>query len=241
MYGSQCAFVLWVDHEAAAKEWLKAAQFSSDLETPTKAGTNRDGTGSVGQSFETPFTKAKRKAVTTDNVDDNTNDDQGNDNANANGVSPLPAATADLRELPERTQKATKVSAASKPGQSFIDRLQGRWPPLPTPESRDQLTLDEAVITASRQPLQRETSPTPARFHGVLGVNFSEDSDLITKILELVRADNPKLKASTEMQLRHEAGLAIDMNETKLRRCDVTISELQKRVDELETMVYNLT
>lgn len=60
-------------------------------------------------------------------------------------------------------------------------------------------------------------------------------------VLELIRSDNLELKVSTEMQLRHEIGLKLDVSETKLRRSKETISELRKRIDELETMVLHLT
>jgi hypothetical protein len=43
------------------------------------------------------------------------------------------------------------------------------------------------------------------------------------------------------MQLRYEIGLALDMGEAKLQRYEGTVSDLKKRVDELETMVLNLT
>ena len=91
------------------------------------------------------------------------------------------------------------------------------------------------------EPQQRETSPTPARFNDSGILNPEEESDLAAKVLDLVRADFPNLKASTELEIRHEIGLALDMGETKLRRYEVTIRELMKRVDELETMVWNLT
>jgi hypothetical protein len=88
---------------------------------------------------------------------------------------------------------------------------------------------------------QLDTSPTPGRFSDMAGLSFPREPDLTTTVLELVRADCPKLKASTEMQLRHEIGLASDLGETKLRRYEGTIAELSRRVDELETIVLNLT
>lgn len=72
-------------------------------------------------------------------------------------------------------------------------------------------------------------------------VSPSGASDLAMAVVEIVRADHPKLKVSTEMLLRHEIGLKLDVDETKLRRYEGTISELRKRVDELETMIDHLT
>jgi hypothetical protein len=59
------------------------------------------------------------------------------------------------------------------------------------------------------------------------GLNLTEELDPTTTILELIRTDCAKLKASTEMRLRHEIGLTLDVGDTKLRRRDVTISELR--------------
>ena len=67
------------------------------------------------------------------------------------------------------------------------------------------------------------------------------DSDLTTTVLELIRSENIELKASTEMQMRHEIGLRLDVDGTKVRRYEETIRELRKRLDEMETMVLHLT
>jgi hypothetical protein len=64
------------------------------------------------------------------------------------------------------------------------------------------------------------------------------DPDLTTIVLELIRSDNPE---PNEVQLRHEIDLRLDVSETKLRRYEETITELRKRLDEMETMVLHLT
>ena len=91
--------------------------------------------------------------------------------------------------------------------------------------------------------LRDATLDRPARI-GSLGAWIQEsegDPDLSTIVLELIRSDNPELKASTEIQLRHEIDLRLDVSETKLRRYKETITELRKRLDEMETMVLYLT
>jgi hypothetical protein len=103
------------------------------------------------------------------------------------------------------------------------------------------MSSSNAMVSRPQLLQQRDTSPTPGRLNGVAVPNPPAESDLTARILELIRAEHPQLKASTEMQLRHEIGLALDVGDTKLRRYEVTISELRKRVDDLETMVYNLT
>jgi hypothetical protein len=233
----QCAFFLWVDHETAAKDWLKTSQLPPVPQSPTKTGVDPNGPDSLPQLLETPFTKAKRKEVPRDS----TTDQNGSRNAQAKGSSLQPAMATDLRQSPEHTRKAARTSAVSTPGQLFIEKLQSSPLPLPTPNSRDLMSSSNAMVSQSQLLQQRDTSPTPGRFNDVAIPSPPAESDLTTRILELIRAEHPQLKASTEMQLRHEIGLAIDVGETKLRRNEVTISELRKRVDDLETMVYNLT
>jgi hypothetical protein len=88
---------------------------------------------------------------------------------------------------------------------------------------------------------QLDTSPTPGRFNDRTNLNPDGESDLTTTVLELIRSDNPKLKASTELQLRHKIGMKLDVGETKLRRSEETISALRNRLDEMETTVLHLT
>ena len=169
------------------------------------------------------------------------NDDYGSRNANAYD-SPLQAGTAiDLRQPSEHTRKAARTSTISAPGQPFIERLKGGTLPLPTPNSRDHIASSNTMASQPRLLQQLDTSPTPGRFNDPAALNPLGESDLTETVLELIRADHPQLKASTELQLRHEIGLTLDVSETKLRRYEATISELRKRVDELETMVFHLT
>jgi len=63
------------------------------------------------------------------------------------------------------------------------------------------------------------------------------DLDLIIIVLELIRSDNPELN---KVQLRYEIDLRLDISETKLRRYKETITELYKRLDEIETIVLYL-
>jgi hypothetical protein len=51
-----------------------------------------------------------------------------------------------------------------------------------------------------------DTSPTPGPFKEAASLGLEIESGLATTILKLIRSDNLELKASTEMQLRHEIG-----------------------------------
>src|SRR5277367_6248943 len=89
----QCAFFLWVDHEAGAKEWLNTSQLPPAPQTPTKTRVEHDGPDALPRLLETPFTKAKRKEATRDVTNYDSND--ANDSRNANAYkSPLQPATA---------------------------------------------------------------------------------------------------------------------------------------------------
>jgi hypothetical protein len=236
----RCAFFLWVDHEAAAKQWLESSKLPQAPQTPTKTGVNRDGLDTMAQILETPFTKAKRKRVSGDVTNHDDDDDNNSRHANTNESPLQPVPPIDLRKPQEHTRKAARTSSISTPGQHFIERLQSCTLSLPTPSSRDHISSGNTMVSQPRLP-QLDTSPTPGRFSDLAGLSLPREPDLTTTVLDLIRAEYPNLKASTEMQIRHEIGLASDVGETKLRRYEGTIAELNKRVDELETMVLNLT
>lgn len=103
------------------------------------------------------------------------------------------------------------------------------------------MSADNMTASQPRLLQSLNMSPTPGRFNNRTGLSHHGDSDLTTIVLELIRSDNPELKASTEIQLRHEIDLRLDVSETKLRRYEETITELRKRLDEMETMVLHLT
>lgn len=67
------------------------------------------------------------------------------------------------------------------------------------------------------------------------------ESSLTTTVLGLIRSDNVELKPSTEIQIRHEIDLAVDISKAKVQRYEETISKLHGRVDELEQMILHLT
>lgn len=221
---------------------MKTLELPPRPKTPTKTGvkigdldsgsllSSRDQHRSP-QFLETPFTKAKRKAAPKDvnEIDD----DYNNRNLDANVSDPFTYS----HQTPESAGKAARTFAISTPGQKFIER---HTVSLPTPTSRDHMHSGNTM--ASRVTLQPlDASPTPYRFNDRASLDSREESDLSTTVLDLIRADYPKLKASTEMQIRHEINLALDVAEAKLRRHEATISELHKKVDELEEMVLHLT
>ncbi len=223
-------------------------------ETPTKIGIKSDDPDpstlsglrdrhALPQLPDTPFTKAKRKASSRDIAHDEVKGEYNTRNLDANEGSHQPLTAlgdpfTSPHQLPERTGKAARTSRISTPGQHFAERLKGCTLSLPTPKSRGHMPSSE---TMGLQSQGLDTSPTPARFNDTASLHLESESDLTTKVLDLIRADNPNLKGSTKLQIQHEIGLALDVGETKLRRHEATILELRKRVDVLETMVLHLT
>ena len=103
---------------------------------------------------------------------------------------------------------------------------------LPTPETGNRLFVDN---TTSRSTILQspDASPTPRRFHDVQ-LKLDDETNLSTNVLQLLHSDNVKLRVSTEIHLRHIITLAEDVYEIKLRKFEATVSELRKRLDELE-------
>ena len=108
-------------------------------------------------------------------------------------------------------------------------------PSLPTPHSRDHRSASSRSLAELRRAQLRDTSPTPSRFVATNSAILAEESDLTTRIVALIRSDNPDLKITTQMQLQHEIDLELDLSAATLLRYENTIGTLYKRVAELET------
>ncbi|RFU33944.1 hypothetical protein B7463_g2349, partial [Scytalidium lignicola] len=236
----QCSFI-WVDDEPAVREWIEKSRPQPVPQTPTKSNIlNNDLPQSIGtaidkqdtdrSSLETPFTKAKRKRVIIDVPEPLEGlyswDLGGSSNPVVKWETPPP--------------KVAKVSPISSSGQVSAERLKSFAESLPTPTSRLHTTSNRST-NPQHQPLQLDATPTPARFKDPAHLCFNTESDLTTIILKLIRSDTTELKISTEIQLRHEIELHLDLDMAKEQRHKDVISRLSKRVEELETLVLQLT
>jgi hypothetical protein len=244
-------FFLWFEHEADAKERLKTSQLAAVPQTPTKTSANSAGLvlatpGSRGspQAPETPFTKAKRKRVPTSTTK---HDDHSDSSKLDHSAQALGDPFTDPRRSPESqpVRKAARTCPTSTPSQPFTDKLKRVAAALPTPTTGDHASKSNAA--APNPPLLQQPPDSPSPTFGRLNHHRQRGSsdagnepDLTARVLQLIRSGGHELKFSTEMRLRHEIGLALDAGESKLRRCEETISGLWKRIDELETMVLNL-
>jgi len=255
--GEQCSFFLWVEHETAAKEWLHISQLPPVPQTPTKTSVScgdpdrstvsilRD-EHSLPQLPETPFTKAKGKRVSSNITNHHEVEGRCDQNLNVNRSSIQPTRALDdpfshSSQASIHARKAARTSTFSTPGQRFTERLKSHTVSLPTPHSPDHMFASNNKASQPRRLQSLDTSPTPGRFNNGKSLHPEGQSNLTTIVLESIRSDNLELKASTETQLRHKIGLKLDVDETKLRRYEETISEQRERLIELETMVVHLT
>jgi hypothetical protein len=181
---------------------------------------------------ETPFTKAKkRKKVPTDATKGSEMDGV---NCQSSTGSPDPFFTP---KTPETSDKAVRASILSTPTQRFAERLRiGASPLLGS-------NLSPIPPTNNREPTEDglEASPLLNRTKRKANSGFEADSSLTSTVLGLIRSDNVELKPSTEIQIRHEIDLVVDVGKAKIQRYEETISKLHERVDELERMILHLT
>jgi hypothetical protein len=203
-------------------------------ETPTK----RNGNDPDSPAMETPFTKAKRRRkVPTDET-------KGDGNSDVNGQSTTgsldPFQTTVAEETPP--SKAVRISVLTTPAQRFTEKLKIGTEPSST--STPEHTATKNATQRLAQTLG--TSPTfaPPIFSppkGMASLSLEGESSLTLTVLDLIRSDNVELKPSTEIQIRHEIDLMVDIGKAKVERYEETISKLHKRVDELEGIVFHLT
>jgi hypothetical protein len=236
-------------HEAAAKEWLKISQPEPNFQTPRKTlaqCNDKSGplietpTKVVGNEpdsleIETPFTKAKRRKVTIDATKSNKYNDVIDQSATG---SRDPFRTAGAQETPPG--KAVQIPVFSTSVQRFAEKLKIGTDPLPTSGPEHKLASGNANSTDQLAEILG-TSPTSARSKGLASFGLELESSLASTVLELIRSDNVELKPSTEIQIRHEIDLVVDLGNTKVQRYQETISKLHERVDELEQIVLHLT
>lgn len=203
--------------------------FKLTAETPSK----RNGNDPDSPAMETPFTKAKRRRkVPTDETADNENN-RIIGQSTSGSLDPFQTTVA------QRTQPsiAAMGSILTTPAQLFAEQMK-----IATKLSSDFTPVHAATENATQRLAQTlGMSPKFASPKGMASLNPEGESSLALTVLDLIRSDNVELKPSTEIQIRHEINLMVDIGKTKVERYEETISKLHKRVDELEGIVFHLT
>ena len=181
---------------------------------------------------ETPFTKAKkrRKAPMDATKESEINDDNGLSSTSSRDPFFTP-------KTPKTSEKVAPASILSTPTRSFAEKLRLEASPLFAPNPQP------LPATNNRAPTAERLGASLILDHKTRKANsgLEEDSSLTTTVLGLIRSDNIQLKPSTEIQIRHEIDLVVDVGKAKILRYEETISELHQRVDELEKMILHLT
>jgi hypothetical protein len=197
------------------------------FETPKKAETS----GQAAPEKETPFTKAKKRKAPTDAAKEGEID--GIDRQNS-AVDKDPFFTP---KAPDTPSNATRAFTLTTPTQRFAEKLRIGVSPLSAPN------LFPIPATNNSEPTTEglEASPMQDRAKRKAESEFETDSSLTSTVLNLLRSDNIVLKPSTEIQIRHEIDLVVDIGKAKIQRYEETISKLHERVDELERMILILT
>ena len=183
---------------------------------------------------ETPWTKAKRKPVSREVPDENENGGPSNRKGDDGEVF----AGGDDVEIETPSRKSVKIDGFSSPGAltfnaalTFNERL--RNVSAPTLDSHGDQGKGQAEITIPTPSPPPKNPPHPSRAG-------RGERDLMTTVLRLLRDEKISLKESTELQIRHEIDLELDLTAAKVRRYEETISKLSRRLDELETMLSHL-
>ncbi|MCJ1436343.1 hypothetical protein MMC27_005721 [Xylographa pallens] len=244
----QCAFFLWVEHEAQARAWLEVSQpyippptptsTEKGVEVPHRHRSMNETSGDGPMLSQTPlnlFPTAKRKTM-SDKTPNNDSDkdprdrtlegDEGSSQTTINADSP--------------PRKVVRTSPRLTPTRDPPEVVERGGTSLPTPYSRDRRPATSHSLVGLRRRQLRDTSPTPGRIF--IATNSitnpgEEDSDLTTRVMDLIRSDNLELKATTEMQLQHEIDLELDLSKAKMRRYENTIYTLYERLNDLEKEV----
>ena len=189
-----------------------------------------------GLSLSTSLTKAKRKREPTEATEHLENDNLHDWNLGGTERSSQTIVAQDIL-----SRKSARVSNLIASARRFAGTLGSLTGSLPTPDLREH-RVGITNTGSEQRPLQLlDTSPTPGPFKDAASLVLEKESGLTTTVLKLIRSDNLELKASTEMQLRHEIDLELDLGAARLQRQKETISKLYKRADELEAMVLHTT
>lgn len=121
-------------------------------------------------------------------------------------------------------------------GQTFDERLREAGLPIPKPGN---MMKGKPMGLVPMQAKQDYLTPGPSMIaanHGHAGM-----ANLTTRVVRLLRDEKYPLKVSTELQIRHEIDLELDLYAAKVRRYEETIYKQSKKIDELETLASHLT
>ncbi|KAH7418463.1 hypothetical protein BKA64DRAFT_199689 [Cadophora sp. MPI-SDFR-AT-0126] len=237
-----CQFFMWDDEQDIAKEWMELNPTTPTKQPspkPREVQTPYNGSKNVMKGWLTG-TNGKKRAM-KDISDEDPQEDEENkeddfvivENNDDDVFNP------DNRRNGSPSRKSAKVTRFATPGLPVNKTLEDCRNALPTPATSGR-DVDEARYL---QP--RDVSPTPIQLDAAINLGVKESTEgkteLLKNILALVKADNPSLKASTEIMIEHEIEQEVRRAKAEAKGYKRTIARLRQRVDDLETTVSYLT
>ena len=238
---------MWVEDEEEAKEWL--ATFSSESREGPVTPTSRR-RGVVGNE-ETPWTMAKRKAVSRQ-VSDQSENGSGSGEA---GPSEEKEAEKEKKKLDDGfvfvdaddegdespSRRAAKRARVDGIGNAFAERLREVVVLPPTPPTLEKGKGKEKEKAADVVPIPLNYGPPiPGTSRNPLHLGELENNgDLTARVLQLLRKEKIQLKESTVEKLRLEIDLELRSNAAREQIYEEAVARLSKRLDGLENIASN--
>jgi len=105
--------------------------------------------------------------------------------------------------------------------------------PPPTPDSRDVSASGRITVFNPHGKSLSDASPTPSRFKNAV-LEGTRNDDLAARVLRFLQSSNVELHRSAELHSCRMIRSDVDLYETKLRRAEQDILELDQKLRETE-------
>lgn len=162
-------------------------------------------------------------------------------NGNVNGNTIIVSPHAEPEELGigdpnSPSRKAAKRTRQDTPGKALEERAQTAADSLPTPDTAKQ--TEQPLPLPDLRNLQ-EIAEASVRLGEVIDLtkDGTKDatSDLTNAVLDELKSARVQLKASTMTYIGHLIDTEMDLHDTRMRRAQITIARMKKKLDEMET------
>ncbi|CZS93542.1 uncharacterized protein RCO7_10597 [Rhynchosporium graminicola] len=241
-----CQFFLWGDEQEIAKKWMelnpttprKQPPKPREIRTPKSPKNN----GSSKKMNDWLKLGSKRPINDISDGDVSEGKEEGKESDEdfvvvGNEEDKNVFGEENLYDI-SPSRKPSKVARFVSAGQPLNDRLhddRNALPPTPVTGGRD----------GNRYFRGRNVSPIPIRLEAAIDLDDQEPLpegklDLINKILAVIKADYPDLKASTGIAIKHEIEEEACKLQAEIKVCRRTITRLRKEADDWEKEAHRL-
>jgi hypothetical protein len=248
----RCSLYIWDSDLPTAKVWL--AEHGPPphplLEPQTPKGKAKEAIGSNIKSWQNPWTlakssNAKRKAKL---IVGEVSDEEENGGLSGNGIVVTPDTESDemVGDPHSPSRKATKRSRQDTPGKVLSEAVitQNAANSLPTPDTAKPSHSDQEQINLASSPDSRklrEIAEASVRLGEVIDLTTETTSDLTTAVLDELKSAKVHLKESTKAYVAHLIDTEMELHDSRMRRCKVTMAKMKKRLDEMESALVAMT